>query len=275
MGACRSTCTSAAPGFEHLRHAEYSKLLRDKVVEEKTAAERREKGIKLLGRKAVLQQPHPGHQPHVQLSNLGEVLFNLVAQAGGREQYVPEMQRLFFLGCFFVLTVLGCGQSQTAAVQEAGSGSVTDAGSISVTRVASAADLDAFLKAWCDCDVRCTSDFPIELCDERRNSIGNPELYAAEPLAAATACFPTLSCEKNADECIPVAAMATAQSSSSRAARLSSCAQRAEECTGEGELQLMDCYWFMLFSEDLQPRIEACWNLSCSQFRSCAAGLRQ
>ena len=205
------------------------------------------------------------------------------------------MQRLFCIGCLFALTVLGCGQSQTAtpvvdaalttsadaavldpvAVQEAGNGSVTDAGSISVTRVASAADLDAFLKAWCDCDVRCTSDFPIELCDERRNSLGNPELYAAEPLAAATACFPTLSCEKNADECIPVAAMATAQSSSSRAARLSSCAQRAEECTGEGELQLMDCYWFMLFSEDLQPRIEACWNLSCSQFRSCAAGLRQ
>ena len=47
-----------APGFEHLSHAEYSKLLRDKVVEaeEKAAAERREKGIKLLGRKAVLQQ---------------------------------------------------------------------------------------------------------------------------------------------------------------------------------------------------------------------------
>ena len=205
----------------------------------------------------------------------GEVLSNLVAQAGGREQYVPEMQRLFCLGCFFVLTVLGCGQSQTVAVQEAGNGSMTDAGSISVTRVASAADLDAFLKAWCDCDVRCTSDFPIELCDERRNSLGNPELYAAEPLAAATACFPTLSCEKNADECIPVAAMATAQSSSSRAARLSSCAQRAEECTGEGELQLMDCYWFMLFSEDLQPRVEACWNLDCNQFSACVAGLRQ
>jgi hypothetical protein len=39
-----------APGFEHLSHVEYSKLLRDKVAEaeEKAAAERREKGIKLL-----------------------------------------------------------------------------------------------------------------------------------------------------------------------------------------------------------------------------------
>jgi hypothetical protein len=47
-----------APGFERLSHVEYSKLLRDKVAEaeEKAAAERREKGIKLLGRRGVLQQ---------------------------------------------------------------------------------------------------------------------------------------------------------------------------------------------------------------------------
>jgi putative transposase len=54
-----------APGFERLSHVEYSKLLRDKVgeAEEKAAAERREKGIKLLGRRGVLQQhwnSHPG-----------------------------------------------------------------------------------------------------------------------------------------------------------------------------------------------------------------------
>jgi hypothetical protein len=43
-----------APGFERLSHVEYSKLLRDRVAEaeEKAAAERREKGIKLLGRGA-------------------------------------------------------------------------------------------------------------------------------------------------------------------------------------------------------------------------------
>ena len=49
---------SRAPGFERLSHVEYSKLLRDKVAdaEEKAAAERLEKGIKLLGRRGVLQQ---------------------------------------------------------------------------------------------------------------------------------------------------------------------------------------------------------------------------
>jgi hypothetical protein len=48
-----------APGFERLSHVEYSKLLRDKVAaaEEKAAAERREKGIKLLGRRGVLPLP--------------------------------------------------------------------------------------------------------------------------------------------------------------------------------------------------------------------------
>jgi hypothetical protein len=53
------------PGFERPSHVEYSKLLCDKVAEteEKAAAERREKGIKLLGRRGVLQQhwnSHPG-----------------------------------------------------------------------------------------------------------------------------------------------------------------------------------------------------------------------
>jgi hypothetical protein len=63
-----------APGFEHLDHAEYSKLLRDRVAEteEKAAAERREKGIKLLGRRGVLRQhwnAHPGtREPRRKLS---------------------------------------------------------------------------------------------------------------------------------------------------------------------------------------------------------------
>jgi hypothetical protein len=48
-----------APGFERLSHVEYSKLLRDKVAEaeEKAAAERREKGIKLLGHGPLLRIP--------------------------------------------------------------------------------------------------------------------------------------------------------------------------------------------------------------------------
>jgi hypothetical protein len=70
-----------APGFERLSHVEYSKLLRDEVAEaeEKAAAERREKGIKLLGRRGVLSQhwnarpgtrePRRGLSPRVACKN--------------------------------------------------------------------------------------------------------------------------------------------------------------------------------------------------------------
>ena len=70
-----------APGLENLSHVEYSKLLRDKVAEaeKKAAAERREKGIKLLGRRAVLRQhwnagpgtrePRRGLSPRVACKN--------------------------------------------------------------------------------------------------------------------------------------------------------------------------------------------------------------
>jgi hypothetical protein len=48
-----------APGFEHLSHHDYAKLVREKVdlAVAKAAAERREKGINLVGRKDVLKQP--------------------------------------------------------------------------------------------------------------------------------------------------------------------------------------------------------------------------
>src|SRR5512140_988312 len=47
-----------APGFEQLRHAEYAKLVREQVdhAVAKAAEERREKGIRLVGRKGVLGQ---------------------------------------------------------------------------------------------------------------------------------------------------------------------------------------------------------------------------
>jgi hypothetical protein len=47
-----------APGFEHLSHDEYTKLLRDEVAKaEKAAAdERREEGITIVGRAAVIKQ---------------------------------------------------------------------------------------------------------------------------------------------------------------------------------------------------------------------------
>jgi len=52
-----------APGFERLSQVEYSKLLGEKVAEaeEKAAIERREKGIRLVGRKGVLQQHWNSH----------------------------------------------------------------------------------------------------------------------------------------------------------------------------------------------------------------------
>jgi hypothetical protein len=70
-----------APGFEHLSHDEYTKLLRDEVAKaEKAAAEeRREKGIKIVGRASVLKQhwnakpstrePRRGMSPRVTCKN--------------------------------------------------------------------------------------------------------------------------------------------------------------------------------------------------------------
>ena len=47
-----------APGFEDLSHDEYAKLVRDEVAkaEKKAASERRESGIQIVGRAAVLKQ---------------------------------------------------------------------------------------------------------------------------------------------------------------------------------------------------------------------------
>ena len=63
-----------APGFERLRHDKYAELVRGQVAqaEAKAAAERLDKGIKLLGRKTVLAQrwgdrPHT-HEPRRELS---------------------------------------------------------------------------------------------------------------------------------------------------------------------------------------------------------------
>ncbi len=53
-----------APGFETLSHREYATLVREHVdhAVAKAAEERRERGIRLVGRKAVLRQ-HWGHRP--------------------------------------------------------------------------------------------------------------------------------------------------------------------------------------------------------------------
>jgi putative transposase len=63
-----------APGFEHLSQPEYATLLREQVDQAvaKAADERRENGIKLVGRKVVIRQPwshSPNtHEPRRELS---------------------------------------------------------------------------------------------------------------------------------------------------------------------------------------------------------------
>ena len=63
-----------APGFERLSHVQYAKLLHDNVAqaEAKAAAERLEKGIRIVGRKAVLRQHWSAspntHEPRRRLS---------------------------------------------------------------------------------------------------------------------------------------------------------------------------------------------------------------
>jgi putative transposase len=53
------------PGFEHVSHAEYAELVRAQVARavDDAVAERREQGISLVGRKAVLRQPW-SHSPN-------------------------------------------------------------------------------------------------------------------------------------------------------------------------------------------------------------------
>lgn len=70
-----------APGFEHLTHDEYARIVRDEVAkaEEKAADERREKGIQIVGRAAILKQhwnakpstrePRRGLSPRVACKN--------------------------------------------------------------------------------------------------------------------------------------------------------------------------------------------------------------
>ena len=70
-----------APGFERMTHVQYAKLVRDNVsqAEARAAAERLAKGIRIVGRKAVLRQhwnaspntrePRRGLSPRVACKN--------------------------------------------------------------------------------------------------------------------------------------------------------------------------------------------------------------
>jgi hypothetical protein len=175
--------------------------------------------------------------------------------------------------------VLGCGSSATSAsdaeavgtppADASAPGSAGDAASLSPFRPATSVDIDAMLKAWCDWDVRCTSDYPVENCDERRASYSKPEAYAAGAMADLATCFATLSCDFYEDRCVGPVAMAIAKSTPSRSEFLGSCIDRAGECTGEDELDPLTCYWLTLSSDPVFPQIQACVAKPCSESLSC------
>jgi hypothetical protein len=194
------------------------------------------------------------------------------------------MPRLILIVLFLTLGGQSCRDSGTDPSVADGGNVPADAAAVvdgkagnasvnSVTQVASATDLDAFVKAWCDWNVRCSSNYPLSLCDERRRKIGEQAQFAATPLALATTCFTTLSCERYMEDCLQSAATATAQSTPSRAALLSACTKRERECTGEDQLQTRDCHWAMLFSESMLPSFEACMLGPCTSYYDCMGGL--
>ena len=162
---------------------------------------------------------------------------------------------------FLVVAAVGCGSSTTS--------SSDDAGSSSAFRPATSADVDAMHKAWCDWLVRCTSYYPVEHCEERRANDKNPAVYAVGPLADLTACFPTLSCDDYESRCVGSVAAAVAQSTPSRAKFLGACETRADECTGEGELDLLTCYWLTLFADPAFSKVDACMTKSCDEIPAC------
>jgi hypothetical protein len=169
------------------------------------------------------------------------------------------MRHAGLLVCFLVASAVGCGSSSS------------DGDSSSPFRPASTADVDAMHKAWCDWLVRCDSDYPLDFCARRRANDKKPELYAVGPLADLTACFPTLSCDAYEDRCVAPVAADVARSTPSRAKFLASCETRADECTGEGELDLLTCYWLTLFADPVLPKVEACMTKSCDDLPICIA----
>ena len=133
---------------------------------------------------------------------------------------------------------------------------------------ATEADVDAYLKAWCDWDVRCSSGFPLSICEERKGKM-KPEAYRAASLAADARCLASLSCDGYVEDCTVQVAQATAASEPSRAETLGSCSARSDECTGENQLDLLHCYTIMLLVDAVQPTVKACLAEACSQILSC------
>jgi hypothetical protein len=135
---------------------------------------------------------------------------------------------------------------------------------------ATEADVDAYLNAWCDWDVRCSPGFPLSICEERKGKM-KPEAYRAASLAAAARCLASLSCDGYAEDCTVQVAQVTIESEPSRAETFASCGARSDECTGENQLDLLHCYSVMVFVEAVQPTVRACLAESCSQIPACFA----
>ncbi len=174
-----------------------------------------------------------------------------------------------------VLVSMGTGCDSST---NSGSNPLVDAGGsgtgpISLSRTATAADVDAMLKAWCDWDVRCSSNFPTGICDERRAGWGQAKFYAAEALAALAACFPTLTCDDYEDRCLEPVATRIASASPSRSDFLGACWDLDKRCTGEGELNLIACFWLTMAADWVFPQVEACLAKPCSQTMSCMRAL--
>jgi len=137
---------------------------------------------------------------------------------------------------------------------------------------ATEADVDAYLEAWCDWDVRCSPSFPLSICEERTGKM-KPEAYRAASLAAIARCFASLSCDGYPEDCTVEVAQVTIASEPSRAETFTSCAARSDECTGENQLALLHCYSVMVLVEAVQPTVRACLTESCSQIPVCHAAI--
>ena len=123
-----------APGFERLSHAEYARLVREQVgaAESKAAAERIEKGIRLVGRKAVLKQhwndspntrePRRGLSPRVACRNkwarieaLQRNRAFLDVYRGARADHLAGRDALFPAGTWWLCRYAGLKSAELGA----------------------------------------------------------------------------------------------------------------------------------------------------------------
>jgi hypothetical protein len=178
------------------------------------------------------------------------------------------MRHLGLLLGLLVATAVGCGSSASSE-SDAGASTAMNADSPSRFKPATSADTDAMFEAWCDWDVRCTKNYPVENCAERRRSMTRPAAYAAGAMADLAACFATLSCDAYEDRCVGAVASDLAKTTPSRTEFQKSCDTRAGQCTGEGELSPLVCYWMTLSSDLVFAQVQACMAKPCDKTMDC------